>query len=136
MIFVFDENFSPRLAEGLELLEKSIPKPKISVDVKSALGLMGKRGASDEEIILKLNGRGVIITRDKDFKQIKLTGKAIQDTGTKVLFCKASKKMVFFWDIVIGIVTHWEKIKEEMSKDSPPYIYEFDVKGRIKECHL
>ncbi len=97
---------------------------------------MGRRGATDEEIIRKLKGRGVIVTKDKDFKQIKLTGKAIQETGTRVLFFKYSKKMVLYWDLLTTIVTHWEKIKVEMSKDAPPFVYEFDIKGDIKECHL
>lgn len=136
MIFVFDENFSKRLAEGLDLLEKSNPASTIQVDVISAEKLMGRRGATDEQIIKKLNGQGVIITKDKDFKQIKLTGKAIEETGTKVLFFKYSKKMVFYWDLLTTIVTHWEKIKVEMSKAIPPYVYEFDIKGDIKECHL
>ncbi len=126
MIFVFDENFSKKLAEGLDLLEKSNPASTIAVDVLSAEKLMGRRGASDEEIIRKLNGRGVIVTKDKDFKQIKLTGKAIEQTGTKVLFFRHSKKMIFYWDLLTTVVKYWEKIKTEMSKDAPPYVYEFD----------
>lgn len=136
MIFIFDENFSKRLAEGLDLLEKSNPASIINVDVLSAEKLMGRRGATDEEIIRKLNGRGVIVTKDKDFKQIKLTGKAIQETGTKVLFFKYSKKMVLYWDLLTTIITYWEKIKSELNKNAPPYVYEFDIKGNIKVCHL
>lgn len=136
MIFVFDENFSKRLAEGLDLLEKGNPGRKIPVDVFSAEKLMGKKGATDEAIIRKLNGKGVIFTKDKDFKQIKLTGKAIEETGTKILFFKFSKKMVLYWDLLSTIVTYWEKIKLQLKADSPPYVYEFDVNGNIKECYL
>ena len=69
--FVFDENFSKHLAEGLDLLEKSNPGSKIPVNVISAEILMGRRGATDEEIIAAAGADGVVITKDKDFKQIK-----------------------------------------------------------------
>ena len=136
MLFVFDENFSKNMADGLDLLEKSNPGKKIEVDVTSAEKFMGRKGATDEEIIQKLRGKGVLITKDKDFKQIKILKNVIEPAGTKVLFFKSSKKLIFFWDILTAIVNRWEEIKEVLSRPAPPYIYEFDIRAGIKENHL
>ena len=137
MLFVFDENFSKHLAEGLHLLEKSNPSRKISVDVTSAEKLMGRRGATDEEIY-KAAGKldGVVFTKDKDFRQIKIYEKIIEQHRAKVLFFRPSKKIIRFWDILIAMVNRWDEIKEKLSTDAPPYIYEFDIKQGISERHM
>ncbi len=136
MRFVFDENFSKRLAEGLDLLEKSNPGSIIPVDVISAENLMGRRGADDTEIIAKMGSDGVFITKDKDFKYWKLLKNIIVENDAKVLFFMHSKKLIFFWDILTAMINRWEEMKEVLNKDVPPYIYEFDIRRGIKECHL
>ena len=136
MLFVFDENFSKNLAAGLDLLEKSNPSSKIPVDVISAEQLMGRRGATDPEIITAAGSNGVVFTKDKDFRQIKLYARVIEQSGAKVLFFKSSKKFVFFWDILTALVERWEEIKDILNKPVPPYVYEFDIRQGIKECHL
>ncbi len=136
MIFVFDENFSKRLAAGLDLLEKSNPAATNPVDVFAAEILMGRKGASDPELLVKIAGNGLLITQDKDFKQIKLIGKAIEDTGSKVLFFKYSKKTVLFWEKLVAIIDRWEEIKEKVSHPGPPHVFEFDINKGIKECYL
>jgi len=136
MLFVFDENFSKNLAAGLHLLEKSNPASAIPVDIMSAEELLGKRGAHDLEIIKATGKNGVVFTRDKDFKQIKLYGRVIEATGGKVLFFKPSKKLTFFWDTLAAIIARWDEIKEKLSQPVPPHVYEFDIRTGIKECHL
>jgi predicted nuclease of predicted toxin-antitoxin system len=136
MLFVLDENFSKNLAEGLHLLEKSNPGTKISVDVISAEVFMGRISATDEEILEALGDKGVLFSKDKDFKQLKMYAKIIEGQKAKVLFFRYSKRMVLYWDILTELVTNWEKIKKELSKEAPPYVYEFSYGGRIQECHL
>lgn len=136
MLLIFDENFSKNLAQGLNLLEKSNPAREILAEVISAEELMGRRGATDEELIKEAGRRkGIIITKDKDFKQIKLLEKIIEGSGTKVLFFKFSKKTIRFWDILSAIVSRWEELKEKLNKNPPPYVYQFDNKG-ISELHF
>lgn len=136
MTFIFDENFSKNLAKGLDLLEKSNPGSKIPVNVISAEELMGRRGATDQEIVKAAGSNAVVFTKDKDFRQIKLYGKIIEQTGVKVLFFKSSSKLIFFWDILTAIVSDWEAIKRVLSNSVPPYVYEYDIRKGIKECHL
>lgn len=131
MLFVFDENFSKNLAAGLHLLEKSNPSSQIHVDVTSAESLMGRKGAKDEEIIQAAGSDGVVFTKDKDFRQIKLYAAVIEATGAKVLFYKPAKKLIFFWDILTATVEKWEEIKEKLSQPKPPYVYEFDIRAGI-----
>jgi predicted nuclease of predicted toxin-antitoxin system len=133
MLFVFDENFSKNLADGLHLLEKSNPAgEKVPVDVISAEKFMGRRGATDLELYEAIGKRnGIVFTKDKDFKQIKLLEKIIIENRAKVLFFKPAKKFIFFWDILTAMVVNWDHIKETLNTQSPPYVYEFDIRAGI-----
>jgi hypothetical protein len=85
-----------KLAKGLDLLEKSNTSSKLPVHVISAEELMGRRGVTDQEIILAAGPEAIVFTKDKD----------------------------------------WENIKECLNQDVPPYIFEFDIRKGIKQCHL
>jgi hypothetical protein len=137
MLFVFDENLPPKLAQGLDLLEKSNPASNVDLDVLSAVEFMGRRGATDEEILEAVGkAGGVVFTKDKDFKQIKLYDKIIEEHKTRVLFFSSNKRFIFFWDMLVAMVGRWEEIKEKLSRDVPPYVYRFDIKNGITELHL
>ena len=136
MVFVFDENFSKRLAQGLDLLEKANPGRSLPVDVISAEVLMRKRGSSDADIIKAMGKGGVFITKDKDVKYFKLLKNVIIQTDAKVLFFMSSKKLIYFWDILTAVVNRWEEMKEVLNKPTPPHLYEFNIRTGIKECHF
>lgn len=97
---------------------------------------MGRRGATDSELINAAGPEGDVITKDKDFRQIKLYASVIEASGAKVLFYKHSKKLVYFWDILITTVTRWEELKEKLIRSKPPYVYEFDIRSGISERQL
>ncbi len=72
MLFIFDENFPPDFVKGFSILEKANTRSSIPIDVIFAIDYMGKRGASDQEIIKKATKQdAVIITHDSDLKKIK-----------------------------------------------------------------
>src|SRR5438128_12121200 len=100
MLFVLDENFQKNLAPGLDLLDKSNPGSRISVTVLSAEQFMGRKGAKDEEILDALGDKGVLFSRDKDFKQLKLYSKLIEGRRDKVLYFKQSKKTTLFRNVI------------------------------------
>ena len=133
MLFVFDENFSKNLASGLDLLDKSNPAGQaLPVDVIAAEVFMGKIGATDLELYEAVGkAGGVVFTKDKDFKDIKLLNSVINNHKAKVLFFRQSKKFIFFWDILTAIVNNWDKIKTVLNESAPPYVYEFDIKAGI-----
>jgi len=132
MLFVFDENFSKHMAAALHLLEKSAFDDKSIVDVTSAELFMGKKGATDPQLYEAVGkANGIVFTKDKDFRHIKLYEKVIEEHRAKVLFFRSSKKVILFWDILTVIVNRWQYIKEKMDGDCPPYVYEFDINGGI-----
>ena len=131
MLFVFDENFSKNLAAGLHLLEKSA-FDNSSLEVTSAEVFMGRRGATDPELFEAVGkAGGVLFTKDKDFRHLKMYDRVIQTHNAKVLFFRPSKKMIIFWDILTAIVNKWDYIKEKIDTASPPYLYEFDIRAGI-----
>lgn len=136
MIIVFDENFSKKLAEGLNLLEKSNPGWAINAEVLSAEAFMGYKGAEDSVVYEKIGKEGLFITKDKDFKHIKMYGKSLEKAKAKVLFFKSSKRLITHWDYVKIVIVYWIEIKELLTRTSPPYVYEFDINRGIKECHV
>ena len=137
MLFVFDENFSKNLAAGLHLLEKSDLDEQSTTDILSAEVFMGRKGATDPELYEAVGkSNGVVFTKDKDFRHIKIYEKVIEANRAKVLYFRPSKKFIFFWDMLVAIVTRWDEIKEVMNRDSPPYVYEFDIKKGISERHF
>jgi len=71
MIYIFDENYSYRLAHGLSLIEQGNFKSKFPIEI-THVKLLGLEGSSDERIIEEAGKRnGVIITMDKDFRHMK-----------------------------------------------------------------
>ena len=136
MLLVFDENFSKRLAEGLDLLEKANPGRAVHVDVIAAEKLMGKRDASDADIIKAMGKHGIFITKDKDVKYFKLLKNVIVQNDAKVLFFMSSKKLIYFWDTLTAIINRWDNIKEVLNRPMPPHLYEFNIRTGIKECHF
>jgi hypothetical protein len=89
---------------------------------------MGRRGATDPELYEAVGKRnGIVFTKDKDFKEIKLYERVIKEHRAKILFFRPSKKLIFFWDILKATVDKWDYIKESLDKDAPPYCYEFDI---------
>ena len=75
-------------------------------------------------------------TKDKGFNQIKFYEKVITENKAKVVFFRHNKKMIFFWDILVAIVTKWEELKEKLGNEAPPYVYQFDLKKGITELHF
>ena len=109
-------------------LRKSNPGSVTPVDVISAEKLMRRRGADDLELLKAAGSDGVIITKDKDFKQIKLYAPIIEATGAKVLFYKNSKKLIYFWDILTATVERWEEIKERLLYGAVYYMSNYNHK--------
>jgi predicted nuclease of predicted toxin-antitoxin system len=129
MIFIFDENYSPKFAEGLSLLEQGNHKSKNKVEVHHIIKFFGKKGATDEEIIEFLSKKNaVIITQDSDFKRIKHYKSLYKEHKVGAVFFKTYKQLTY-WDMLISLLQKWEDLKEKLSKDTLPFVYEVNKKG-------
>ena len=72
MIFIFDENYSPKLAAGLHLLEQGNLKSDNHAEITHIVTLAGKYGTEDEQLIkIAGNKKAIIVTQDTDIKKIK-----------------------------------------------------------------
>lgn len=133
MLFIFDENLSETLTNGLHILEQGNTRSPYRVEVKFVPEIMGGRGAADEEIIPKVGElSGVLITQDKDFKNKKhYFALYDQHKVGVVLYALANKDI--YWDKVKSFVKHWEDIKERISKKEPPFVFVIGKNGGITE---
>lgn len=129
MLYIFDENYSYRLANGLSLIEQGNFKSKFPVEI-THVKLLGLEGASDERLIEEAGKRnGVIITMDKDFRHMKHYYSLYKKYSTGVIIFRSSKGVIHYWDIVKSFISKWEELKEEVSNDNLPFAYQINLKG-------
>lgn len=138
MVFIFDENFSYRLADGINALEegnKSHGSPSKVYHIKrlgQELEILPSNGKaySDEEVI-EIAGKvgGIIITQDDDFKKIKHYHQLYKEHNVGVIFFKAGKATRGYWNLVTHIITHWNSMKEKIDGQNPPFAFQVSSNG-------
>ena len=129
MIYIFDENYSYRLAQGLILIEQGNFKSKFPIEI-THVKLLGLEGSSDERLIEEAGKRnGVIITMDKDFRHMKHYYSLYKKYKTGVIIFRSSKGVIHYWDIVKSFINKWEELKEAISNDLLPFAYQINMKG-------
>ena len=135
MLFIFDENYSNRFAQGLKLIEQGNLKSSIPVDI-THIKLLSLEGAADEDIIEAAGKKnGIIITMDKDFKHIKHYYQLYKQHNVGVVIFKSSKNVIYYWDIVVAFINRWENLKKLLSEDDLPFVYEINS-GGIQKLHF
>ncbi len=135
MVFLFDENCSFRMADGLNALEDGNTRSdiKITVTHPKHCGLSGK---SDEEII-EYAGKhqATIFTQDKDFKHIKHYYQLYKTHKVGVIILRSYKGQIQYWDNVQRLIKHWEEIKSLVKTTPKPFVYEIHKTG-ISQLHF
>jgi len=131
MLFIFDENLSENLSSGLHTLEKGNTRSPHRADVKFAPEVMGKRGATDEDIIPKVGElKGVLVTQDKDFINKKHYFTLYREHKVGIVLYTISNKDVY-WDKVKSFVRNWEDLKEKISETKPPFVLVIGKNGGV-----
>ena len=129
MTYIFDENYSYRLAEGLSILEEGNVRSSIKTKITHVKQL-GLQSATDEEIIEHAGKiKGVIITMDKDFKHMKHYYALYKAHHCGVIVFRSSKNVIHYWDIVKSFINKWEELKVELSNNTPPFAFQINSKG-------
>jgi predicted nuclease of predicted toxin-antitoxin system len=129
MTYIFDENYSYRLAEGLRLIEEGNLRSKIKIEI-THVKFLQLEGATDEQLI-EAAGKlgGTIITMDKDFRHMKHYYLLYKKFKAGVVIFRSSKGAIHYWDIVRSFINRWQELKEEISKATHPFAYQINSKG-------
>ncbi len=132
MLFIFDNQCSQRLANGLNILEEGNKLSPHQCTVKHIKDLIP--GNSTDEKVIETAGinKGIIITYDKDFRELKQHYPLYERHKVGVAFFRSPKKVLRYWDIVVSFINHWEKLKENIYNDKAPFAYEVTLRGISK----
>jgi len=136
MIFVFDENLPKNLAEGIDLLERGNVRSPHQSEVIYATTLMGKKGATDEELIEAIGLKGaVLVTQDKDFKNKKHYFALYKAHNVGILLYTMQSKDLY-WDKVKSFIKNWEDIKQAVASSKMPFAYSIGRNGGVSPLHF
>jgi len=129
MKYIFDENFSHRLAQGLNLIEQGNLKSKVQAEI-THVKFLDLEGKTDEKIIeIAGKNNGIIITMDKDFRHMKHYFALYKMHKTGVVIFRSSKGKLSYWDIVKSFINKWEDLKESIVCESTPFAFQINTKG-------
>ncbi len=140
MVYVFDENYSPLLADALDLLERgNVGKGKHVAEVWHILKLAqdlnikpsnSGKSFTDEEVI-QIVGRkkGIIFTQDGDFKRIKHFGHLYKQHNVGVVYFNTVLENRGYWNMVTYMISKWNDLKTILQNESPPFCYHVNRQG-------
>lgn len=130
MLILFDENFPKKIAEGLNLIESSNKDTILKCTITHPY-LLDKGGTEDNDWI-KYAGRrnAIIMTFDKDFKDIKTKGRFYHEHKVGVFFFKFEKNEKMYWQIVKLFVNNFEEMKKIIVEVERPFVYRITAKGK------
>lgn len=120
MKIYIDENISPFLAHGLNVLEKPFNKDVEVLSIKDVF----KEGAKDEYWIPKVGAEnGIVITQDYNIQRTRSQKVLYLKHGVGIFFFSSSKKGFSYWDMVLQIIKRWSSIKKLASKTKLPFAF-------------
>lgn len=135
MIIYIDENMSPFLAKGFNILQEPLNfKLQERIEVRSLKDEFGQ-GAKDEDWIPKAGlKKACIITQDYNIKRIRHQRELCERYGLGMFYFRPPSKGGFsYWDMVKLMVKNWEEIGQLAVKTKRPFAYKITSKGRIEE---
>lgn len=129
MLIIFDENFPLKIAEGLNTIESTNHDTILNCTITHPY-LLDKGGTLDDDWITYAgNNNAIIMTFDKDFKDIKAKGRLYHDNKIGVFFFKFEKKEKMYWQIVKLFVNNFESMKKIILETPRPFVYRITSKG-------
>ena len=118
MIKVYiDENLSPYIAEGLNILDAPTGDGFEVLSIGKTFG----RGVQDEDWIPKVGAeQGVVITMDYNIHRIKRQRELYEKHGVGIFFFNPPSKSGYnYWEQVEQIVKRWRDIKKKCRNKRP-----------------
>jgi hypothetical protein len=122
-----DENLSPFLAEGMDILEKPHNENVQVRSIKKAFG----QGAKDEDWIPKVGSEnGIVITQDLNIQRTRHLRDLYVNAGIGVFFFTPPSRTGWsYWEMVCQIVNRWLELKKLLRGKRP---FAFRITSRKK----
>lgn len=114
-IFI-DENLSPFIAKGINILEQQMGDGFEVLSIKDEFG----KGSKDEDWIPEVGRqKGVVITQDKNIHRTKPQRDLFEKHGVGVFFISPPKRGYTYWQMVEILIEEWRDIKSKCSTKRP-----------------
>ncbi len=115
-----DENISPTIAEGLNILEKPNGDYFEVLSIQSVFG----RGALDEEWLPEIGKQqAVVITQDLNIQRIRRQRELYEQHKVGVFFLAPPSKTGYqYWEMVEQIIKRWKDIKK-LCREKRPFAF-------------
>ena len=134
MTIYIDENLSPYLAQGFQILQAPENlKLEQPINVESIKDKFG-RGAKDEDWIpIAGQTAACIITQDYNIHRIRHQRELCNQYQLGMFYFKPqSKNGIQYWDMLALMVKHWKEISGLAIMEKRPFAYQITPRGGIK----
>lgn len=135
MIIYIDENMSPFLARGFNILQEPLNfKLKEAIEVRSIKDEFGT-GAKDEDWIpIAGKQNSCVITQDYNINRIKHQRELCKQYNLGMFYFRPPSKNGFSYiDMLKLMIKHWEEISKKATKEKRPFSYKITQKGSLTE---
>ncbi len=125
MIVYIDENLSPHLARGLNLLQAPMNgEEKEPIEIQSIKDVFGQ-GTTDEEWIPKAGKQGaIVVTQDLNIHRTRSQFELFQQHGLGIFFFRPpSNRGYLYWDMVQQVINRWAEMKKLAFKTKKPFAF-------------
>lgn len=134
MIIYVDENMSPFLSRGFNILQSpeniKLREPIEVLSIKDVFGT----GAKDEDWIpLAGESSSCVITQDYSIKRIDHQRVLCEEYGLGLFYFRPPSKNGFsYWDMLKLMVKHWPKISTIATREVRPFAYKVTSRGDLE----
>ena len=135
MIIYIDENMSPFLARGFNILQEplnlKLKEPIMVRSIKDEFGM----GAKDEDWIpLAGEQKACVITQDYNINRIRHQRELCKQYNLGMFYFRPPSKNGFtYMDMLKLMVKHWEEISKKATREKRPFSYKVTQKGSLSE---
>jgi len=119
-----DENLAPQLAREMNVIQEHLnTEEKKGIEVL-ALKDVFSQGIKDKDWIPVIGQEeGVVITQDRHIQLSRHQRELYMASGVGIIFLKCPKGGTTFWQMFVNIVNDWNKIKQIVRGNKPPFAF-------------
>jgi hypothetical protein len=133
MKIIFDENFSPHLAEGFACFQNG--NHAEGVEVLHMNGVFNGRGTPDEKWIpVVAQMHGIVITQDFNIHRTRHLYQMCQKYKLGIFFFRPPKGASYkYWQWIKWVLSQWDNIKNHSKLTTPPFGFAITPRSKTPE---